>query len=241
MLNLPYTLNSSILLLILLNSININAQHRSFSVNDAKNEYHKAMFNEHGYIDGREYKPYHYPKRENPYLNQKSGTGVIYIEGIAYTVKTLFYDLKLDQLIVVPSLYKFSDTYIEVKKARVDSFSIYFDKKKFTLTNLLFKKKTVMLSDGFYQILFKNQNTTLLLKHNVIEGKKDGYPTFKYIVKKYLLTEGKYFDISSKRKLYHINKENKPKIRKKIKSFETSYKKLPEEQLISLIKFIEIL
>lgn len=241
MLNLPYKFNSFIFLFFLLNSFAIRAQQDSFSIQNAKNEYQKAMFNEYKYIDGREYKPYHYPKKENPYLNQSSGKGIIYIEGSAYTIKKLIYDLKLDQLVFVPSLYKFSNTYIEINKARVDSFSIFFDKKKYTLTNLSFKNKTDKLSDGFYQILYENPNTLAFLKHIVIEGKKEGYPTYKYIVKKYVYTQGKYLDISSKKKLFQINKENKPKIRRKVKSFEKSYKKLTNEQFITLIKFIEIL
>lgn len=237
MLNLTFKVR--LIIFLFLNILFLNSEVSSQNEDIAVNAYLNKLSNPNAYINGREYKPYFFAKQENPYFNQEKGVGNIYIDGFTYTEKKLIYDINLDQLIVIPDLFQFSNTYIQLNKTRVDSFSISFNNKSYTLTNLKFESQNDLLSDGYYQIIYQSDKASILLKHFMIVGKKDGYMTYRQSIKKFFLINNKYFEVTTKKDLYNIVREQKVEVKKILKTFRTRYKKLNNNQLIVLIKYFE--
>ncbi len=221
----------------------INAQNTP-DLQDAKTAidlYNQTVANELEYINGREYKPYHHPTNDNPYLNSTSGIGSIFINGKAYAHKQLTYDIFKDQLIVIPDYSKFSNVYVQIKKSAIDSFVINYENIQYHLVN--FKKQDCQpgLEPGFYEQLYDTKHTVLLIKHYVTRGVNNAITTFSYATDRFLFYNDRFYNVSSKRKLLALFKEDKKGIKRKIRSLNISYKKLNNSQLIRLIQYIDTL
>ncbi|MBR8536803.1 hypothetical protein KDU71_14610 [Carboxylicivirga sediminis] len=204
--------------------------------------YQQTFESEFKYINGREYKPYHHPTQDNPFLNSTSGIGSIYMHGKEYAKKQLTYDIYKDLLIVVPDYFKFSNVYVQLKKNEVDSFTISFDRENYQLINYKKQECPPGLEPGFYQRLYKSDNITLLIKHYVIRGVNNAQTTFRYTTDRFILFNDHYsHNVSTKKKLVALLPEHKKQLRRKIKSINYSYKKMDNSQLIQVIQFIDSL
>jgi len=230
--------NQYILLIFFLFSVTLKAQEHDS--NTAHKLYSTALQNKHAFINGREYKPYHLPLHETPYLQSVSGVGTIYMNGTAFSNKTLLYDIFKDELIVNHSHINSLQTYIQLKKSLIDSFTIAFDKKKYTLIH--FKNNELgNLNAGFYEQLYHSDQVKLIFQHKAKEGKSEALTTYSYHINKHLVYTNKSVDINSKRKFLSLFPEHKKALKKKISQLNYSYKKLSRYQLIELIKFTESL
>ncbi|MCT4647894.1 MAG: hypothetical protein N4A74_23100 [Carboxylicivirga sp.] len=239
-------LRSLILHICILSPLMLFAQNNKKFINDSTNNkafsiYNHTFDNPLTYINGREYKPYHYPKNPNPYLHHSNGTGCIYIDGKKYDEKQLKYDMNTDELIVIPDYFKFSNVYIQINKAIVDSFTIEFDKLAYSFIQINKENKKPGLADGFYQPIYKSNKTELLLKHYTVTSLTEGVTDYKHETKRYLFHSGYYQDITTKRKLLSLFPSNKKDIKKEMRTYFTSYKNLNFEQLANLIQFIDSL
>lgn len=221
----------------------IRAQHNSTPPDktEALLLYHQTFDNEFKFINGREYKPYHHPTQDNPFLNSTSGIGSIYMDGKEYTGKQLTYDIYKDLLIVVPDYFKFSNVYVQLKKSEIDSFAIHFDKEYYQLINFKKQQCPPGLEPGFYQRIYKSDITTLLIKHYVIRGVNNAQTTYRYQTDRFILLNGNSYNVSTKKKLAAIFPKHKKQIKRKIKSINYSYKKMDNAQLFQVIQFIDTL
>ncbi|MCU4156644.1 hypothetical protein J1N10_11710 [Carboxylicivirga sp. A043] len=230
---------------LLINSV-LQAQDTSRPSTDTTTDcilqlYKNKFYNELNYIDGREYKPYHYPTNENPYLHSTTGIGTLYINGNEYPKKKVLYDIFKDKLIVNPDFYKFSNTYIELNKNEVDSFKIQFDYRSYMFINFKKDKQNMGLTPGFYEQIYNSENSALLIKHFVKRGVNDALPTYSYTTERYLFYGNYYYNITNKKKLLALFPQHKKQLKKKIKSINHSYKKMSPHQLSHLLRFIDTL
>ncbi|WP_430811399.1 MULTISPECIES: hypothetical protein [unclassified Carboxylicivirga] len=199
--------------------------------------YHNYFDQSLKYINGREYKPYHYPTHENPYLNDRQGEGTLYMEGRTYPNKKLLYDIYKDLLIVNPEFYELSNIYIQLKQSEVDSFDISFDHINFRLIH--YKEAYENLKAGYYQCIYKSDNTTLLLKHYAIKSSDESLTTYLKKTQRYLFYEGKYHDISKRKQLFKVLHLHKKAVKRECHKIRHSYKNMSESELINLMQFID--
>ena len=216
-------------------------QENYISSDSAKQLYQSSINKDLAYINGREYKPYHHPRHDNPYLHSQIGTGTIYYNGKAYSKKMIMYDMYKDKLVVNPNVSLFSNVYIEVKKADVDSFTIKFEKFKYTLSKIQLNKNIASSNDGYYEILYRSNTLELLKKHRAIYQEKESIPTYVYKTRHYLKSGNKIHDISSKKKFLNLFPEQKKPLKKHIKSINAPFKKFSKSDFIALIKYAETL
>ncbi|MCG8579882.1 MAG: hypothetical protein MI866_08200 [Bacteroidales bacterium] len=203
--------------------------------------YNSTFYNELNYINGREYKPYHYPTNETPYLQSKYGIGSIFTGGYEYSKKKLLYDINKDLLIVNPEAFKLSNTYIQLNNSEIDSFTISFENHSYTLINYKKNKAIPGLKPGFYERVYHSKQSSLLIKHYVKRGVDDALTTYSYNTDRFLLVNGKCFNVSSKKKLLTLFPDDKKRLKKEIKSINLSYKKMSNFQLSQLLQFIDTL
>lgn len=203
--------------------------------------YHKTFDNELKYINGREYKPYHHPTHQNPFLNATSGIGSIFMHGKEYKKKQLTYDIYKDLLIVIPDYYKFSNVYVQINKSEIDSFTINFDKSVYHFVNYKVNNCPDGLEPGFYQPIYKSQKSTLLVKHYVISGVNNAITTYRYTTDRFLLNNHKFYNINRKKSLLNLYPDHKKQIKREMKSINYSYKKMTNNQLIHLFNYIDTL
>ncbi|TRX71689.1 hypothetical protein [Carboxylicivirga sp. M1479] len=199
--------------------------------------YENQFKNEFLFINGREYKPYHLPKHENPYLESVAGFGTIYMQGYVFEDKKLNYDIYKDLLIVNPEYYDFANVYIELNKTLVDSFNIQLESRSYQFIN--YKKENCLntLNTGFYECLYKTSKTELLIKHMVLLGVDNALDTYQYKQQRFLRIDNRYYNITKKKQLLALFPDKKKVVRKKIKSIYFSYNKMSGKQLTQLIQF----
>jgi len=201
--------------------------------------YESATYNEKGFLNGREYKPYHHPQKSTPYLNSNYGTGDLYIDGRAYCNKNLYYDIKLDELIL--RSYQFPEVYIMLNKAIIDSFTIVFDQLEYHLVKMKFTDNCLLkLEDGFYEMAY-NGRFKYIVRHTASTSKEEGYPVYNHVRRHYLRKDSCYYDVSSKKKFLSLFLEHRKIIKNKCKSMHIGYKKMSIHQMVDLIQFAESL
>jgi len=201
--------------------------------------YESVTFNAKEFLNGREYKPYHHPQKSTPYLNSDYGTGDLYIDGRVYCNEMLYYDIKLDELIL--RTYQFPEVYIKLNKSLIDSFTIAFDQLEYHLVKMKFTDNCPFkLEDGFYENVY-NGRFKYIVRHTVSTSKEDGYPVYNHIRRHYLSKDSCYYDVSSKKKFVNLFLEHRKAIRRKCKSMHTGYKKMSIHQMVNLIHFAESL
>jgi hypothetical protein len=209
------------------------------SVDSAYQLYGKAMWKPYGQIIGREYKPYFYPNHSSPYLMSGQGIGTIYMDGVSYPNNILFYDINLDELILVPSKVELSGYYIKLKKAEIDSFIIHYKDHEFCLVNMSFESDSVSgMKAGYYEIPYSGKYR-YLIKHFVYIGQKDGHKQYEYQKSNYLYKDGRFHEINSKREFLSLFAQSRKLLKKRIKQNMFKYKDLTKPQMIQLIKFAE--
>jgi len=209
-------------------------------VDSIKNYYSSKTFNPLGYINGKEYKHYHLPTQSSPYLNSQ-GVGSIFMDGVKYDNLNLIYDIYLDELITVPVEYSAQSVFININKSLVDSFQIYVDDKNYNFKNIKINNyKSTGITDGFYETIYSG-NFSLIQKHIKTSSQQNSLTIYKKSEIKYLFINGKYHDISTRKKLFSLFKDNIKKLRKKYKQTHTLYKDLQTSQLVELVKYAETL
>lgn len=210
-----------------------------FSTDSVLKVYESVTYNDKEFLNGREYKPYHHPQKSTPYLNSNYGTGDLYIDGRVYCKKMLYYDIKLDELIL--RSYQFPEVYIKLNKAIIDSFTIAFDQLEYHLVKMKFTDNCPLkLADGFYEVVY-NGRFKYIVRHTVSTSKEEGYSVYNHIRKHYLSKNSCYYDISSKKKFVALFLEHRKAIKRKCKSMHSGYKKMSVHQMVDLIHFAESL
>lgn len=199
--------------------------------------YESSIHTQYDYVIGKEYKPYHYYKQDNPYLNSGLGSGYIYYNGRSYRTKIIYYDLFTDEVIININNKTANSNLIQINKTQIDSFSINFGIREYNFTYL---KKPNIIASGFYEIVY-NQKLKLIIRHSAKKLKVKSLTTYKHKQTIYLKRNKKFHDISSPKKFLSLFPENSKSLRKKIKLLEVNFKNPSHSKLINLIKYAETL
>ncbi|MBI9062964.1 MAG: hypothetical protein JEZ14_13355 [Marinilabiliaceae bacterium] len=203
--------------------------------------YQNAMIKELSYVNGREYKQYHYTHGSNPYLKSKNGVGIVYINGVSFEEKVLRYDIYQDRLVLIPLELNLTGNFIELEKSKIDSFDITIDNELFRLVNIRIADDIVQeFKSGYYEIPYSGKYR-LLIKHGVALRKREGCDIYLYNKVFYLYKEGGYHQIKFKRAFLALFARSKKQLKKKCRSIGIPYKKMSVEQKVELIKYAESL
>ncbi|WP_321306501.1 hypothetical protein [Marinifilum fragile] len=231
-----------ILVILLLLFSFVSASQNYSQIYNIKNDtilslYESSLHTQYDYIVGKEYKPYHYYKQDNPYLNSSLGSGYIYNNGRSYHTKIIYYDLFTDEVIININNKATNSNLIQIEKTQIDSFSINFGIRDYNFTYL---KKPNNISSGFYEIVY-NQKFKLLIRHTAKKLKTKSLTTYKHKQIIYLKRNKTFHDIGSPKKFLSLFPESNKLLRKKLRLLEINFKKPSHSKLINLIKYAETL
>ena len=236
----------------------VEQDNRMYSVDmkSARNLYDDKFYEKHIFLNGKEYKPYHFRLNTSPLFDASFGMeGTIFVNGESYSDIMLAYDIHKDQLIYVTSLFR-NHNYICMNRALVDSFIIV--KKETTMLNdyklpqkhYHFKRIdfptncNMEMQDGYFETATSG-NMLLLIHHEAILANNEGAEAvingifkYNYSQKKILKINESYYDITSKRKFVGLFKDKRKTINKKLNSFGVRYALLNKEQLVETLQLI---
>ncbi len=205
----------------------------------AKQLYRKYAYNKYGYVNGKKYISYYNPIQSTPILESKMSKGTIYYNGFEYSELNLSYDTYIDELIATQTFNKsVRPVNVQINKSKVDSFLIKFQFKSYLFKNLTFKNHE--LPDGYYEIAYSGK-CTLIIKHFTTKSKEEGITMYNPKIQSYLLINNNINPINKKKELLSLYYDHKKKIKKKIRQYITPYKKLTNNQLTDLMRYIESL
>lgn len=200
--------------------------------------YYSETYNQLGFLNGREYKPYHNPSKTSPFLNSVLGFGKIYKDGVCYDGLTMAYDINLDELIVMPTEHLSENLFVQINKSQIDSFNIRFEQQSFNFFYL--NLKFDLLTNGFYEIPYKGKYM-LLIKHYTVGNMDNGILVYDHKKERYLIYEGQAFALNRKKALINLFEQNKKSIIKKFRSYHKPFKKLSNQELTFLVRYAESL
>jgi hypothetical protein len=212
---------------------------KMYKIDEAQVEqiYQSTFFNPLGYVNGREYKPYHYPGKPTPYFKGEAGKGSVFIEENEYDSLALIYDINLDELITIPNCYKLANYYVKIEKAVVDSFAIQFENESYLLKHLRFPANSPMLN-GYYEVPY-DREFKLLIFHHVTISNSGGYKLYNYAPLKYIYANGEYHRLTSKRKFLKLFPNQRKSLKYQISTYASAFRSLKKNQLADLIQFAE--
>ena len=215
-------------------------------------EIYKQIFHDpNGFLYGKEYKLYHYGLETSPLFNASLGMeGTVFSNGESYPAM-LAYDIYKDELILLTEVFP-EYNFILLNSTAVDSFALQVKPSSKSPLKLSREKQYVFhnvnlpdnadIKDGFYEVAGKGQ-LEILIHHEAIQGNNEGedaiiHGIFKYayVQKKTLFLNGKFFDISSKRKFVSLFPDHKKIVSKKLRSFSTRFEDLSARQLLETVE-----
>jgi hypothetical protein len=202
--------------------------------------YKNTISKKSGHINGREYKPYFLPKHSSPYLMSNKGFGTIYMQGYVYENCILFYDINLDELILIPAFSGLSKFFIQINKFLIDSFEIKIDPIKLKFIHIVPSDKSLSLVPGFYEIVYSGKYE-YLIKHTTFKTQEYGYDVYNYKKINYLKINGIINNIDTKKRFIKSFDKNGQILKKRINHYGPNYKNLSPIQMADLIKFAELL
>lgn len=174
----------------------------------------------------------------NPFLNDWFVEGTLFMGGKIYQDVTLAYDALLDEFVLEP-LGKTNGKILNLNKDLIDSVHLAFEERTYQLVKIEMGAKQGMPS-GFYEIS-GNNSITMYTKYYSQANTREGYTTYDKGAMHYFEIGQTFYPIQKKKQLLEIFPMHKKTIKKKLKSFNTNYKKLSRTDLIGVAQFIDSL
>ncbi len=186
--------------------------------------------NTYNIYNGREYNEYRPIAEEHPYLFLVWTEGIISYSGKLFEDVPLLYDLSKDAIITEHS----NGIEITLIKEKVNYFILNGHRYEFLNAS--------GLASGFYEILYSG-GIKIVAKRE--KSKRERITThavsidFEEKVKYYLLLDGKFSVISSKRSILKLLVAKSPKTKKGMEEEKLDFKSKKEESFISLAKLYD--
>lgn len=186
---------------------------------------------------GRLYNPIYYNILGSQYLSKSWLEGDVRILDKTYSDLQFWYDLYIDELIL---LHLTSDDFnrIQLVKSNIQYFSL--GNRKFL--NLPFSKyKESGLEKGYYEILFEG-TTSLLAKRELALKREGGSATFVRKDKFYWMKDGQAYRLKNKKGLLSLLEEPQTStVKTYIKKQKLRLRKAGGKEWASVIQYIEAL
>lgn len=205
------------------------------SVEYAKHIYHTQRGDESAIYNGINHNGYPSSIEGNAYFQfpdwQK---GSVVYDNILYENIIMKYDLLKDQLIVTPK--DRGGLFIGLFSLRVEQFS--FSNYNFVRINKTGKKTSP--APGFYQELVHGKLTVLAKRTKIISERIEGLTVlrkFEETVKYYLLKDGIYYPVKSKKDVLAVVKDLRKKVQQFLSGQKIKYRNNPREAIIAVAEF----
>ena len=225
-------------LCLLVCSITLNAQvsktnyfFDSTALNNIRNFYSSERGSESAIYNGK----LHYPYASNiegvAYFNSEAWQkGSVIYDNTLYENILMKYDLVQDQLIIIA--YEKTGLPIALFSPRIKEFSL----PAFRFVYLDEKKNGSILPPGFYQLLLEGRITVFSRNIKVVSEKIEGLQLFRRFEEKnafYILKDGQYYLIKTKKDLLTTLEEHKKEINSHLKKMKLNFRNDPMRSLIS--------
>lgn len=180
--------------------------------------------------NGREYLPYIFHSETNPFFNNPAfKTGTVYYEGRAYRNIALQYDISRDEIVIIGP-HEFS--HIVLQNDKVDSFKFqHHTFIKIIQDAALYKN----LESGFYDVVYDGHLRILVRRRKDLQsnpGEKEITYTFYNKNHFFLLKDGHYNNIKSRKDLLKVFTDRKHSIKKYWRKNKIKYHKDPENAIV---------
>jgi hypothetical protein len=222
----------------------------------AINKYNSVLKRDFGFLVGKTYDLYHYGLETSPLFNATLGMeGTVFAGGDAYPA-TLMYDIYKDELVMLTEIFP-DCNFISLNKEVIDSFKVVAKPdaksplklsgdKEYVFVNVDFPDDTgVPLNDGFYEITKLGENA-VFVQHQAIQGNNEGQEAiiqgiyrYDYVQNKTLFLNGKYYQLSSKRKFLKEFPGHKKDLAKKLRSYQKSFEDITALQVLETVQMIK--
>jgi hypothetical protein len=227
----PLSLSGALLLLC---PIVAAAQNDSTFVADAKNSairhYTQAVGVQSHLFNGSEYKEYNAQGDEFPYLFDDVMFGAVKYAGEVYENIPLYYDLVKDQVI---TSYTHGNK-VQLLRPKVE----YFDIGGHRYVRLNNDKMT----EGFYDLMYDGKMKFYVRHQKVLVIKINGNApenTFEERIKYYILKNGTYHSVKSKRSVMSLLKDRRKEMKRVIKEEKLKFGKNREKSIARLLQRYE--
>jgi hypothetical protein len=195
----------------------------------------------HNYIDGAQYVYYFVPHYSSPLLHSNSGIpGTIISNGKEIDNLLLKYDTYKDKIILVSDagLTKGRSYDIDLNQSMVDGFALYVNKDTLNFRKMHFKDTDTGLPDGYYNVVY-DMVSTYFIKHGSIIVYDQAREKYLYNPVKYLRVNGKVYSVSNRKSFYSVFGNNKDEVKRYCKKSGIVFRKITNDQMVSVLKHID--
>ena len=188
-------------------------------------------------IQGRVYSPVYSQIKGSQYLNKVWQRGHVNLLGLTYKNLPLWYDIFLDEIILLYETTNSLDL-IRLNKQNIDFFTL--ENRQFI--NLDYSPyKDLDLKSGYYEVIFEGK-VSFLIKRNLSIQYRDALPTFVREDAKYLIKNGIAHRIRGKKSfLQAAGKIHAKQLKTFIKNENISFQRTEEIQWFPIVQYLNTL
>jgi hypothetical protein len=179
--------------------------------------YVQSVKNSYELVSGKEYLPNYFKSTEKPILfyGRKHKSSLV-INGRRYENVWLEYDTFLDELLYSDSLNLIDNKVYRIcmNKDPVNGFIFYYSEDTIEFRHLSNENDPAFnLHEGFFEVVYYGKSR-YIIRHKSIFLVKEGIGEYTYEPEKYVMTEGEYTRVKTRREFLHLFGERAGEIRK---------------------------
>ena len=195
-------------------------------------------------VNGREYIPYYPHSKLKPLLFiGKAHTASLLLNGREYNNLPLEYDTYSDVVIYADTTRLINNRYYQIalNKDPIDGFNLYFGQDSLKFRYIRFNEKDdSKLEDGFYEVAYEGV-TDFFIRHKSVVHEKEGKDEYYYSPVNYVKIGNAYERIRTTKGFVKLFGDKSEHIKKFIHLHNINIKRTDKQQLISILKYYEIL
>jgi hypothetical protein len=212
----------------------LNPEFKSYSASLQDSLHNRQLL-----LNGRKWRSNYSNVRGHEFLfSDKFLQGNITINGKTFNNISLKYDILNDEIIcpVHPWIY------VQLNKEKVEGFDIFFNDRKYHFDN--FRGDNIKVLQGYLNILYKGNNTALLIKYKksisnlAIDGRFDEFSQLHHI---YVLRDGVLYSIYGKKDLFRSLKERNQEIKDFIRQKKIKVSMKNPDSFIKVLEYYDSL
>ena len=190
----------------------------------------------HSLYNGRVWYNLYKGVEENQFLfSEDFLNGSVSMRGRTYSKIQIRYDIYKDEILIPYQPVGI----LQLNKEMVDSFSINLPDREYRFVRLADSSDVEI--NGYFNEVYRGKTPLIVRYEKKIEKLADGgkYDKFYQVNKSFILKDGKYWSLDSKKDLYRIFSKEKKTIRNYIKKNNIQIIRDDAESYVPVLKFID--